>query len=334
VTSTFAHARKLTSNQKPKSIQSPEAKKRETGKAALFTQREAAVQDANELLGKWSFGFYRSGHSSLFHPRTPVCRSQRPSLPPPPPHAALRLGGPSQTLLPFLERCPWLHLLCFGGRGGIPPTSPAYCPARRAILHPLSGQERLLHRSRGRSSLPQGGNRGSSTLFSASMLHQFHLSRSEKERRDAPNIEFEEFEHGAPEHTLLPHGDSRGCPPCPQVGGLGGIHRPMRRLLSCPPPPLHEEIHVLQVERPPLSLLCPPLRPIPSSEGLHSSDQVHQGAFPARALGAGWPAANIPLFSVLGRPGDPYLFISSFSSPFRPVGHLRGESALLFPVVL
>jgi hypothetical protein len=83
-------------------------------------RREAATQDANDLQGKWSFGFCRSGHNSLFHPRTLVCRSLRPFLPPPPPPP--EDGRPSQTLLPFLERCPWLHPLGFVGRGGISPS--------------------------------------------------------------------------------------------------------------------------------------------------------------------------------------------------------------------
>jgi hypothetical protein len=84
--------------------------------------------------------------------------------------------------------------------------------------------------------------------------------------------------------------------------------------------------------------MCPSLQPIPSPEGLHSSDQVHQGVFPARALGAGWPAPILPPFFVFclraSGKGNPYLFISRFSAPFRLVGRIREELALLFPVVL
>jgi hypothetical protein len=48
--------------------------------------------------------------------------------------------------------------------------------------------------------------------------------------------------------------------------------------------PLHEEVHKFQVERPPLTFLCPYLQLIPSPEGFHSSDQVYQGVFLVRAL--------------------------------------------------
>jgi hypothetical protein len=82
--------RLLTRSRSPFSL--PRPRNRETGKAALFTRREVAAQDANELRGRRSFWSCRSRHSFLFHPQTPVCRSQRPFLPPPP-HAALRIAG-------------------------------------------------------------------------------------------------------------------------------------------------------------------------------------------------------------------------------------------------
>jgi hypothetical protein len=107
------------------------------------------------------------------------------------------MGGPPQTLLPFLEERPRLHPVRFGGRG-LYFTS----PPPLAILHPLSGQERFLHRSRCGSPLFQGGHRGSSTLSSASMLHQSHLSRSEKERGYAPHFELKEADCGAPQHPF------------------------------------------------------------------------------------------------------------------------------------
>jgi hypothetical protein len=69
VTSTSTHARRLTPYQEPKSVQSSEPKK-------LGNKKGRPVRH-QKLRGKWSFGSCRSGHSSLFHLRTPVCRSQR-----------------------------------------------------------------------------------------------------------------------------------------------------------------------------------------------------------------------------------------------------------------
>jgi hypothetical protein len=93
------------------------------------------------------------------------------------------------------------------------------------------------------------------------------------------------------------------------------------------PPPFHKKIHVLQMERPPLPFLHAPLRPITSSKGLHSPHQIHQAAFPVRASGSGWPAAILPLFSVLRRMAREILIYSlvKFSSPFQPVGRTKGK---------
>jgi hypothetical protein len=43
--------------------------------------------------------------------------------------------------------------------------------------------------------------------------------------------------------------------------------------------PLHEEVHELRMERPPISFLHPSFWLIPSAKGFHGTDQVHQGAF-------------------------------------------------------
>jgi hypothetical protein len=60
----------------------------------------------------------------------------------------------------------------------------------------------LLHRSRGGSPPFQGGHRGSSTLSSAFLLHQFHLSHTEKGRGYAHHIELEEAECSAAQHPF------------------------------------------------------------------------------------------------------------------------------------
>jgi hypothetical protein len=125
---------------------------------------------------------------------------------------------------------------------------------------------------------------------------------------------------------------SLGCPPRPRARGLGGIHRFLRLILSHPPPPFHKEIHVLRIERPPLPVLCALLRPITSSEGLHSPHQIHQGAFP---VGVGVARSHPPPVFCLRAYGkeDLYLFISCFSSLFGLSAAQRGKLALLFPVV-
>jgi hypothetical protein len=178
-----------------------------------------------------------------------------------------------------------------------PLTSPPPClsPCRvRISAPPLRARTIASSTKRWMPSFPRG-HRGGSTLFSASMLNQSHISRSEKEWGYASHIDFEKAECSEPQHPLLLHGDCRGCPPHPRARRLGGIHRFERRILSRPPPPFHKEIHVLQMERPPFSLLRAPLRPFTSSEGLHSTHQIHQGAFPVSASGSGWPAAILLL---------------------------------------
>ena len=111
--------RPLTRSRSPSSL--PKPRSRETPKAALFMQREAATQDANDLQGKWSFGFCRSGHNSLFHPRTPVCVTH-PPFRPPPSSCSREDGGPPQALLFVLEGRPRLHPVRLGDRGGFPPS--------------------------------------------------------------------------------------------------------------------------------------------------------------------------------------------------------------------
>jgi hypothetical protein len=97
VTSTSSYARRPTPYQKPVQFSLPSLISRETRKAALFvTRREAAIKVANKLRSKWSYGSCRSGHISLFHLRTLVCRSQCPFQYPPLP-AALKMGVISNT---------------------------------------------------------------------------------------------------------------------------------------------------------------------------------------------------------------------------------------------
>jgi hypothetical protein len=114
----------------------------------------------------------------------------------PPPHAAFRMGGRL-----FLESTQYALEAVEGFRPHFT-SPPASCPAGRAILHPLSGQDRLLHRSRGGSPPFQGGHKGSSTLSSAFLLHQFHLSHTEKGRGYAHHIELEEAECSAAQHPF------------------------------------------------------------------------------------------------------------------------------------
>jgi hypothetical protein len=138
-------------------------------------------------------------------------------------------GGSSQTLLPFLERRPWLHPICFRGRGGFPPSchfSPASFPAGHGLLHPLSGQEQFLHPPRSGSPSPQGGHRGGCALASVSQVYQFHLSRPKEKWRDVFNFELEKVERRAPQHPILSDGDGGRRRPRPQTGGLGDVYRP------------------------------------------------------------------------------------------------------------
>jgi hypothetical protein len=155
-------------------------------------------------------------------------------------------------------------------------------------------QERSLHQPGSEGPPPQGGHRGGPALAATLQLDQLHLPRSEEEWGYAAYFKPEKVGRGASRHSLLQDGDGGRRGPRPETGGLGGVHRPTRRLFSHSPLPLREEVFEFRVERPPISFLCPSLRLIPSAEGFHSSDQVHQGAFPDQALGAGWPAATPP----------------------------------------
>jgi hypothetical protein len=327
VTSTCAETDSL-----PEAEVCPVSRGQEVGKRERppFSQGEAAAQDANELRGKWSFEFCRSGHSSLFRPRSADLSDHFF----PPSSCSLEDGGPSQTLLPFLERCPWLYPLCLGGRGGILPSLylPPLLLCRARTLHPLSGQERFLHRSRGRSP-PQGGHRGSSTLSSASQFHQFHLNRPEKERWDAPHIEIEEGERGAPHHPFRME----------TVEDVRHTLRPGDWAASIDLQdsyfnvPLHHSTKKYMSFRWRGSLYCFcvltfGLSPAPKVfTALTKFIKVH-----SRLGHWGGVACSHPPVFCLGASGkgDPYLFISHFSSPFWPVGRIRGESELLFPVVL
>jgi hypothetical protein len=165
-----------------------------------------------------------SGLFGLAGPGTSPCSTRGPQsaninahFDTPPVHAVLKIGGgSSQTLLPILERRPWLHPIRFRGRGWFPPSlhlSPASFPAGRGLLHALSGQERFLHRHRSRSPPPQGGQRGGSALSSAAQLYQLHLSCPKEKWRDASDSQPEKVERGAPQHPILPDGDSGRRPP-------------------------------------------------------------------------------------------------------------------------
>jgi hypothetical protein len=76
----------------------------------------------------------------------------------PPPHAALRMRGRLKHFSPFWrDVLGWTHYALEAVEGFRPHfTSPPSCPAGRALLHPLSGQEQFLHRSRGIALLLKG----------------------------------------------------------------------------------------------------------------------------------------------------------------------------------
>jgi hypothetical protein len=209
-------------------------------------------------------------------------------------------GAASSTSFLFEGR-PRLHPVRFGGRGGFfaltsPPPPPLALPGLQ-FYTPFQGKNNRFIDQEVDALLSKGAIE-EVPLYPLPLLYQSHLSRSKKEWGYATHLELE-TECGAPQHPVLPHGDCRGCPPRSQARGLGGIHRSSKHLFSRPPPPFHKEIHVLRMERPPLSVLCAPLRPITSSKGLHSPNQIYQGTFSVRASGSGWPAAILPLSSVL-----------------------------------
>jgi hypothetical protein len=165
---------------------------------------------------------------------------------------------------------------------GFPPPlhfHPTSYPARAAIQHPLSGQERPLYRREGGGPPFRGSHEEGSTLSSSSFLYQLHLPHSQEDWWHEAHPELEEVECCPPGHPVLPHGDGRGCAPRPQTRRLGGIHRPTGRIFSWPVAPLHQKVHAVRMEGQTLAVLRAPLRTFSSPEGLHIPRPIYQGEF-------------------------------------------------------
>jgi hypothetical protein len=85
------------------------------------------------------------------------------------------------------------------------------------------------------------------------------------------------------------------------------------------------------VERPPISFLRPSLWLIPSAEGFHSSAKFIKVRSRIRPWEQGGLQPSPPCFFWLRASGKgyPYLFISRFSVPLRPVGASISSSSVL-----
>jgi hypothetical protein len=133
----------------------PKKERQPSGAEVDISVRGAGRRFASRLFASRHFAsrLFASRHfaSRLFASRCFASRHQGRKrtfrsfrFPPPPPSCSLEGEGQTHSLLRLLERHPWLHPICLGGRGRLPPSlhlSTSSFPARHQLLYPLSGQE-------------------------------------------------------------------------------------------------------------------------------------------------------------------------------------------------
>jgi hypothetical protein len=152
------------------------------------------------------------------------------------------------------------------GRGGLFPT--LHVPATHHIpdgtlLDPIARpSQRQSDRHRGGCPSGEGGHRGGALVSTVSRVYQQSLLGAEEEREDAPSHQPQEAECSASGHSALQDGDSLGRPPNHPSGRLGSLHRSEGCVLPRPHRTRRPEVLALRLERTPIPVLRPPLRPV------------------------------------------------------------------------
>jgi hypothetical protein len=132
-----------------------------------------------------------------------------------PPPAVERIGGRLKNFSPF-----WRDVLgCT--QYALTSTSPRLLPCRARIsAPPLRARTIVSSTKRSRPSFSR----------CLPLLHLYATSvpffSSQKSGGMHPILNLKKLNLCAPRYPILPHGDYRGCPPCPQARRLGGIYRP------------------------------------------------------------------------------------------------------------
>jgi len=152
------------------------------------------------------------------------------------------------------------------GRGGLftslhVPTTP-FIPDGPVHDPNARPSQRRPDRRRGGCPSGEGGHRGGAVASTFARVYQQSLLGSEEKWEDASSHQPEEAECSSPGHTTLQDGDPLGRPQHHPSGGLGGFNRPEGRILSRPHRRRRSEVPALRLERTPIPVLRPPLRPV------------------------------------------------------------------------